>query len=97
VTGDWQGLRGVLLIGLAAHVVAWPGFVTLIALSVVTEDPLPRFLLLAWVVIALTWLGISIGEKQGGTSWWGMILLAPSLPLLNAIRGTIRWWRGWSE
>jgi hypothetical protein len=55
MTGDWKGLRPLVLVIVSALVVAWLCFAALIALSVTSADPVPRSALLAWVLLAAGW------------------------------------------
>jgi hypothetical protein len=59
-------------------------------LIVASADPLPRLLLLAWVLISAGWIAVTSSRGYGGTRWWGVILLAPATPVVTAVFGAVR-------
>jgi hypothetical protein len=87
MSGDWKGLRPLVLMFASVLVIAWLCFAALIVLTATSANPVPRSVLLAWVLLAAGWVAIRLRSEHAGASWWKLALLAPSAVILYAIFG----------
>jgi hypothetical protein len=86
-----KGLGRVVLALLFACMAGWLGIAVLITLSIAGNHA-ARFALLAWALVAAGWVAIYGGPLREKMSWWGLALMTPVLPAIEAVVGFRKWW-----
>jgi hypothetical protein len=81
----WPAVLGLL----TALLASWLGVAILIASSIASNQA-ARLMLLVWALVVAGWFAVYAGKLRPKVSWWTLALMAPALPLIEAIMGVRR-------